>query len=215
MDFKSSRLGILPLGTANVLATELGIGTDIKKAIDRISAGHQISWDVGIANHKKFVVFSGAAFDAAVTGTLSKKRKGNITYLTYIIPTIKTYANWKSPQIKVSIDGKEIEGFASQVIISNVNHFAGFFALSPEICPGDGLLDVFVFRSKGRRALIKYFAAMFFRILPSFKSVEQYKGKEITLESEQKDVPYQLDGDLAGTLPLRISVLPGALKIMV
>ena len=215
MDLETCRLAILPLGTANVLASELGISADLRKAIRHIASGKEKIWDVGLADNRRFVVFVGAAFDAAVAGTLSRQRKGNINILSYLIPTIQTYANWRSPKIKVAIDGRELDGFASQVIISNVNHFAGFFELSPQICPDDSLLDVFVFRSKGRFAVMKYFFAMLFKILPSFKSVEAYKAKEIIIKSEQQNVPYQLDGDAAGTLPLKISVLPHKLKIMV
>ena len=215
MDFNSSDLAIMPLGTANVFAKELGISPDLKSAVGHLASGNLRYWDVGLANDERFVVFLGTPFDAAVTGTLSRNRKGNITYLSYVIPTLKVYARWKSPPIKVTMDGKPLDGFASQVIISNVDHFARFFSLSPQVRPDDGLLDVFVFRKRGRLALLIYSIGMFLGILPSFKSVEHHKAKDVILESEEEDVPYQLDGDLRGNLPLKISVLPRALRLIV
>ena len=215
MDLETSKLGILPMGTANVMALELGIRRDLKSAIRHLAGGREKMWDVGVANGRKFLAFLGAAFDAAVTGTLSQQRKGNITFLTYVVPTLRTYASWKPPRIKVSIDGRWLDAEACQVIISNVNHFARFFQLSPEVSPDDGLLDIFVLRGKRRLALLKYGGAMFFRLLPLIKRAEHYKAREIILESENQNVPYQLDGDLVGTLPVKISVLPQALRIIV
>jgi len=215
MHLDSSALAIMPLGTANVLAKELGISTDLKSAVGHLASGNLRCWDVGLANNERFAVFLGAPFDAAVTGTLSRNRKGSITYLSYVIPSIKVYARWKTPLIKVTMDGRRLDGFASQVIISNVDHFARFFSLSPQVRPDDGLLDVFVFRKKGRVALLIYFIGMFLGILPSFRSVEHHKAKDVILESEEEGVPYQLDGDLRGNLPLKISILPRALRLLV
>jgi len=215
MNLETSKLGILPLGTANVMALELGLRRNPSAMLKCFADGRERLWDVGVANGRKFLVFLGAAFDAAVTGALSQQRKGNITYLTYVIPTLRTYASWRPPRIRVSIDGRQLDGEACQVIISNVNHFARFFRLWPEVSPDDGLLDVFILKGKGKLALLKYGGAMFFRLLPLVKRAEHYRAREIVLDSQDPGVPYQLDGDLAGTLPVKISVLPQALRIVV
>jgi YegS/Rv2252/BmrU family lipid kinase len=215
IDLETARLGILPLGTANDMALELGISTNLRTAVKRTVRGEETRWDVGVANGRRFVVFSGTAFDAAVTGTVHEERKSNITYLSYVVPALKTYAAWKSPRIRVSLDGKPLDGYSSQVLISNVKRLAPCFQLSHTIAPDDGVLHVLVFRREGRLALLEYTTALFFRLPQWMNTLENYKAQEILLESEDENVPYQLDGDPVGTLPLKISVLPRALRIVV
>jgi len=206
-------IAILPLGTANVLAQELNIGLSPRKALQAILKGKEKKWDVGLANGVRFVSFVGAGFDACVTSEVHRARTGNIGYEHYLWPLMKVYSSWKSPSIHVEIDGTPFPKPVSQVIVSNLKRYASFFELTPDIRPDDGLLDVCLFSRPGRMHLFRYAASMFLRLLPQLEDATFLRGKRIELRSTDK-VPYQIDGDPAGELPLVITLEKKPLKII-
>ena len=211
---RTTPIAILPLGTANVLAQELGIGLSPRKAIEVIVKGKPRPWNVGLANGERFLSFLGAGFDAQVALEVHRFRTGNIGYEHYLWPVLKTFAFLESPSITVEIDGKKFPRPVAQVVISNLRRYASFFELTQDIRPDDGLLDICLFSGKGRLNLARYMVSMFFRALPTLDDVTFLRGKRVVLSSEER-VPYQVDGDPAGDLPVEVGLEREPLYLMV
>ncbi len=207
-------LAILPIGTANVLAQELNIGLSPRKAVEAIMTGRERMWDVGLANGVRFVSFVGAGFDAHVASEVHRTRTGNIGYEHYLLPLVKVCSLWKSPCIHVEVDGRAFPKPLYQVIVSNLKRYASFFELTPDIRPDDGLLDICLLSRPGRMHLLRYAASMFLRLLPQLEDATFLRGKRIVLRSTER-VPYQIDGDPGGELPLEITLERKPLRIIV
>ena len=207
-------LGLIPLGTANVLARELRIPLDPIQAAHVIARGNTRRIDAGKADSRHFFLMAGIGFDAEVVKVLEANRKGNISMATYAIPILKAMWNYKFPALDVEVDGKLIAEGAGFVFVSNTRRYTGPFVIANKAKVDDGLLDVFIFPGRNYLKLLKYTAGILLWIADRIKEVKYLQGKEIRVSSAD-EVSYQLDGDLGGPLPARFQVVPGALNIIV
>ncbi|MBM4047752.1 MAG: YegS/Rv2252/BmrU family lipid kinase, partial [Planctomycetes bacterium] len=147
-------LGLIPVGTANVLARELGLPLDVRRACAVIAAGHSRTVDVGFCNDRRFILMAGMGFDAAVVQELTRSRKGNIRLLSYASPILRALATYDAPPLRVEADGHLLATDARLVILSNARTYALGLQISPQARMDDGLLDVCVFRRHGLQALL-------------------------------------------------------------
>ena len=204
-------VGIIPIGTANVLARELSVPIDYEKSCNIIIKGNTKRMDVGRDEHRYFFLMSGVGFDAEVLKLLEFSRTGGISMLTYTIPILKTFWNYDFPRFLVEVDGKllgEGAGFTRR--------YTGPFIITNQARIDDGELDIFIFRGEGKFTLLKYVFGALFRIAHRFDDVTYVRGKEVNVQSlHHKNVPYQMDGDSGGILPQKFTVVPAALSILV
>ena len=207
-------LGLIPLGTANVLARELRIPLDPIQAARVIARGNTRRIDLGRADSRHFFLMAGIGFDAEVVKLLEANRKGNISMATYAIPILKALWNYKFPAVDVEVDGKLVARGAGFVFVSNTRRYTGPFVIANRAKVDDGLLDVLIFPGRNHLKLLKYAAGILLWIADRIKEVKYLQGKEIKVSSTD-EVSYQLDGDLGGPLPARFQVVPKALNIIV
>ncbi|MBI5125530.1 MAG: diacylglycerol kinase family lipid kinase [Planctomycetes bacterium] len=207
-------LGLIPLGTANVLARELRIPLDPIQAAHVIARGNTRRIDAGKADSRHFFLMAGIGFDAEVVKVLEANRKGNISMAAYAIPILKAMWNYKFPALDVEVDGKLIAEGAGFVFVSNTRRYTGPFVITNRARVDDGLLDIFIFPGRDYLKLLKYTAGILFWIADRIQEVKYLQGREIRVSSAD-EVSYQLDGDLGGPLPARFQVVPGALNIIV
>ena len=209
-------VGIIPIGTANVLSKELFIPLDIKKACHIIAKGNTRKIDVGRNKHRYFFLMSGVRFDAEVLTLLESSRTGGISMITYIIPILKTFWNFEFPQFLVEVDGETLGEGVGFMLVSNARRYAGSFIITNRAKIDDGQLDVFIFRGTGKLTLLKYIFGGLLRIAHRFDDVTYVQGKEINVQSlHNKNIPCQMDGDSSGILPQKFTVVPSALSILV
>ncbi|HEY5954663.1 MAG TPA: diacylglycerol kinase family protein, partial [Terrimicrobiaceae bacterium] len=193
------RFGILPVGTMNVFATELGIPqNDLVKAWRVIEAGLCRVVDLPRANHEYFVQLAGVGLDAEVvrqTTPDSKKVLGPMSYLL----TLAQVAARQPPKIHIEpVDGAPREG--SFVLVGNGRFYGGPFVLFKDARLDDGLLDVLVFQNQSHWDLIRYFQAIVFGNHPALPDVEYFQSRGLRLTSPEP-VPVEIDGELTGFLP--------------
>ena len=209
-------VGIIPIGTANVLSRELFIPLDIKQACHIIAKGNTRKIDVGRNKHRYFFLMSRVGFDAEVLTLLESSRTGVISMITYIIPIIKTFWNFKFPRFLVEVDGEPMGEGVGFMLVSNTRRYTGPFIITNRAKIDDGQLDVLIFRGTGKFTLLKYIFGGLLRIAHRFDDVTYVQGKEINVQSLQnKNIPYQMDGDSSGILPQKFTVVPSALSIFV
>ena len=215
-------LGILPWGTGNVFAAEMGLPTRLRAACRLIRKGSSARFDVGICGDRRFLLMVGAGLDAyslkQLDGSEMKRRLGR---LAYALAAIKAFARYHFPEIDVQLsDGRRDQG--SFILVSNTSRYGNLFSFTPEATPSDGRLDVFVFGETGRwntillgiRYLFLFLVGRKRPALPfGLQRQKIYRAEGLSLSSAKR-VMVQSDGELQGCLPVDIRVLPGAVRII-
>ena len=206
-------LAILPLGTENVLAKQLGFRPDIRQLIDRIRSSKTFSIDAGEANGQLFLAVASVGFDAEVVRLLSAQRTGHIDHTTWIAPILRAIGGYHFPLIRVWTEGKKKAIHTRWAFVLNVPRYALGLKFVAEGDCTDGQLDLCCFRGGHWWNGICYFIGVVFGWHRSWRDTHVEQATSILIESDEA-VPYQLDGDPGGELPVRIRVLPGRLTFV-
>lgn len=206
------RFGILPVGTMNVFASELGIPQNNLSAAWRvIEKGCLRELDLPTANGSHFVQLAGIGLDAEVvrlTTPESKKSLGPVSYLL----TLAQVAAVQPPNIVLDPgDSHRREG--SFVLVGNGRLYGGPFVLFKDARPDDGLLDVLVFQNQSHWDVVRYFQAIAFGTHADLPDVEYFQTKAMNVHSGS-DVPVELDGELATSLPCTFGFCPKKFSVI-
>lgn len=211
---KNVPLGIIPCGTNNLLAKELGIPHNIKKACHIISTGKTKHIDLGYDFKRYFFLMAGIGIDAEVVNHVDSCRKGNITLATYAVPIAKTIASYKLPKILVEVDGKLVTKNATFLFVSNVKGYYGPVRFTYLAKVNDGKFDICIMKAKKKLDILKYIFGATTRTLRNFSDIIYLRGKDVKISSKS-NVFYQLDGDPGGNLPARFRIIPKAIRILI
>lgn len=208
----TARIGILPLGTVNVLAKEIGIPQgNLAAAWEIIAKGKTLSLDLPMANDQYFIQLAGVGLDAEVvrrTPLVSKKTLGPLSYIL----TLVQLAAAKPPKVIVETDGWAIrEGCFA--LIGNGRLYGGPFPIFKRASLHDGLLDVVLFKNQSHWDVIRYMQAIAFGNHPELPDVEYFQTPSLRV-SCGGDVPVELDGELAGALPCEFRISSAKLEVL-
>ena len=205
-------LGILPMGTVNVLAMELGIPFDLLSAWKVIRAGKTRLIDEASANGHLFVQMAGIGLDAQIVQRNDRQIKQVLGPLSYLL-TATQVAVERPPRLRVSAeDHPTVDG--SFVLVGNGRLYGGPFPLFPHADMQDGLLDVYVFKYMNYLHLMRYFRGMLFGSLAQFSDVTYFKSRRLLVEAN-REVPLEADGELAGHSPVEFTVKRRKLRVLV
>ena len=206
-------LGLLPLGTVNVFAMELGLPlNDLELCWDIIKRGNMRRVDLPSANGKYFVQLGGVGLDAQVVKETSLAFKRSFGPLSYLISAAQIAAR-QPPKLLIESDNAPVsEG--SFVLIGNGRLYGGPFPFFKHAVTDDGLLDVVVFKRLGFLEIIKYLQDVVFSSDIRVPEVEYFQTRGLRVTSEQ-DVPLELDGELAGNCPVDFQIQKKALRVLV
>jgi YegS/Rv2252/BmrU family lipid kinase len=211
-------LVILPGGSANVMAAELGIPDDLKEACELLSHGplETKTIDVGQFDKRYFIVRISIGFEADVVKGADRETKNKIGIFAYFLSAAAALKKTKKVVYHLKIDGQDHEARGLACIITNTGNL-GFskISLDKHIDVSDGLLDVIVVR-KVNLSLFKLMVVTFLkRQRPdNLELVEHWQGKDISVSSTPKQA-VQCDGEVLEKMPLHIKVIPGAIKVLV
>ncbi|HTM55251.1 MAG TPA: diacylglycerol kinase family protein [Pirellulales bacterium] len=211
---------VYPMGTANLLANYFDIERDPSTLAQTIVEGASLRMDAGRANGRIFLLMAGCGFDADVVERLHRKRNSqHITYWTYARPILDSIRSYRYPRLRVYCETTAGSGWTSPprhagwAFFVNLPCYAGGLQVAPDANGTDGLLDACTF-SEGSfwHALryLGYVALKRHRVLSDFHCSAILRAR---IEADEP-VPYQLDGDPGGTLPLEIEVLPQRLNMI-
>ncbi len=194
-------LGVLPLGTANVLAIELGQKRRARAIADTLLDGDAKLIGTGLVNGEMFLLMVGAGFDGAVVGAIRPPMKRRFGKLAFIWEGLKTWANGPGHSISAMIDGDNHD--AAWIVVTNARHYAGPFVLSPRADIAEPRLEAFLFKKKSRLAFAGYFLGLALGQIARMPGVRVFRFTQIELVSDG-EVPVQVDGDAYQPLPLAI-----------
>jgi YegS/Rv2252/BmrU family lipid kinase len=212
IDCSKVALGILPLGTVNVFAMELGLpSNDLELCRDVIAAGNTRLVDLPSANRKYFVQLGGVGLDAQAVKETSVAFKRSLGPLSYLISAAQIAARQPPTLFIETENASPREG--SFVLIGNGRLYGGPFPFFKQAVIDDGLLDVVVFKRLGYLEIIKYLHDVVFSSDIRVPEIEYFQARNLRITSKQ-DVPVELDGELAGSCPVEFQMHEKALCVL-
>lgn len=209
------KLGIVPAGTVNVLALDLGIPFQARKACDVIAAGKTMSLDVGNVNGHRFLLMMGAGIDALTIHNIDLRAKKRFRELAFVGTGVKAGLTEPLPQFLVRVEGREY--LATFVVAGNTRYYGGRFGVTPKADPTDGLLDLMLFTGTKRSGLAVFWLEVPTSLHLQNPNVVYLKAKKAELVplDEEQVVWFQTDGELAGRLPAHVEIEPQTLDLLV
>jgi len=189
---KGIKMGIIPMGSGNGLARELGISMDMHKSSRALIKGKNLKVDVCRLNNQRFLCTSGIGFDAMIADKMSKAVSRG--FLKYVQLVIQESIFFKSVNVRMKIDGVLIEESIFLITFANASQFGNNAFIAPEASMTDGLIDVVIVRKFAKIWMPVFAVALFTKFLPKLPFVDCYKAKQIDIELA--DTPYyHFDGE--------------------
>lgn len=208
-------VALLPLGTENLLAKFLGVGPDPDGVCQIIRQGRIVRFDAGQANGQLFLLMVGCGFDAEVVRRLHARRTGHIRHLSYVKPILQTIRSYQYPELQLYCDGTEARTHVARWAFAfNLPCYARGLGIAPEADGRDGLLDVCTFRRGSCWHGLRYLMKVIRRRHRGDADYTTLRTPRLRVEAEAP-VPFQLDGEFAGYLPVDVQVVPGRLTVLV
>ncbi len=207
-------LGVIPTGTGNVWAKEMGIPLDVRRATEVLLRGWTAVTDLGQANGRYFLSIAGIGFDASVTRALKQNTKRRLGLMAYVVAGVAEALKLRGEDATIVADGRAVRRRILMVAASNIRLYGGVLKMAPEAFVDDGLLDISVFRGRGLRATARHTIKALLGIHRKDPEVEFFQTSRLRIIS-RSELPVQLDGDYFGTTPVEIRMAPRALKVIV
>ena len=204
-------LGVLPGGTVNVFAREVGIPRSIEGAAETFVRGEVRRIPVGVASERPFLLMTGVGLDAEVVHRLKTGFKHALGAAAFWLDGFRMLASYSMPSIRVRSEGRVIEG--SGLVAGKTRRYGPRYLITPEARLEEPLLHVVVFRGNKRRDYIRYLAGIVSGFHLRFDDVVSFKTSALTVESDSS-VPYQIDGEFAGETPVDLQVRDRALSVV-
>lgn len=221
VDFLAGRdavLGLLPLGTANDFARTLEIPLDLEKACEAISHGKVVDVDLGLAGDNYYVNVASSGLGVGVTQMLSPALKQRAGALAYPVAAIRAFLKHEPFSARLSFPDGDHEPVEQerllQVAVGNGRFYGGGMVVAPNSGIDDRSLDVYTIELGRHRDLLGVARYLKSGDFISNGSVEHYRTSRVYLETEP-ELPVNVDGELVARTPLKFSVSPNALKVVV
>jgi diacylglycerol kinase family enzyme len=207
-------LGVLPSGTGNLLARNLGLPLQADAALAVALTGAERRLDVGVANGRTFVVMAGIGFDAALLSSVSEQLKMRVGWHAYALSGLRHLWD-RLTRVELRIDGgPPVRRLASDVVVGNVGTLQRNLRLLPDAVPDDGLLDVAVITAWGVGAWIGLVVDVLL-LRRKTSRLTHLTCRELVVDS-RRPRPWEIDGEVIGpTRQLRVSLRPGDLLVRV
>ncbi len=205
-------LAIIPLGTGNLLARNLGIPTGLEEALEVALGDEQQPMDAGEVNGTLFVVMAGLGLDARMLSGTSEPLKKRLGWLAYAIAAVRHLGD-RPLRVTISADGGRPRRLrVSALIVGNVGWLRGGLPLLPDARPDDGMLDAVALVARGLIGWLAVAAHILLR-RPAHGRVYRVQFTELQVRLG-RDQPWELDGEVMGsTRRLRVVAQPGGLLV--
>jgi YegS/Rv2252/BmrU family lipid kinase len=206
-------LAVVPGGTGNLLALNLGIPSDPEAAMHLALTGAERPLDAGRANGATFLVAAGMGLDARTMRDADRELKDRYGKLAYVIAALRNLGR-RHTLFTITIDGERRYRYGQAVLVANLGRITAGLELVPGSDPADGLLDVAILRTRRLRDLGLLALRALLGRARSDDLLEIHHGRHIVVETARPQ-PVQLDGDEIGTTTrLEVTIEPGGLRLV-
>lgn len=208
-------VGILPAGTANLLAANLGVPHDLERAVQIAFHGRRHRLDLGVLNGEHFAVMAGIGFDGAMIQDADGKLKDRLGKLSYVYTGLR-HLDDPAPKAKIKVDGTDwFKDDATCVLVGNVGTITGGITAFDDAKPDDGWLDVGVATARGAAQWARTMGRMAVGRSEDSPFVHMTRARRIDVKLREP-LTYELDGGARDAVKkIRIEVAPAAVKVCV
>lgn len=211
-------LGILPGGTANVLATELGIGKTMEKAAEALAGCVAERVALGLLSENSeeapryFLLMAGAGLDAHIVYDLNLGLKDRLGKVAYWIAGLRRLGE-RLPEFTADVEGRVFRtGFA---LVGRVRNYGGDLEIAPTISLFEDEFEVVLFEGDNSFRYLKYMLGAVTRQLQAMRGVTILRARNVALSAPADPrIHIQVDGEYAGKLPAKIEIVPNALTLL-
>ena len=208
-------LGIVPVGTGNVLAHEIGLAATVGAVAPMLLDGPIATVACALANAEPFLLMVGAGFDARVLGALDQRLKSRVGKMAYAGPLLGALIR-PVDTLSVTVDGHRHA--ASWVVVANARHYGGRFVLAPRAGIQQRGLEAILFKARTRAVLAGQLMSLASgRLRPHATQgggVEMLPCSHVSIAAHEP-VPTQIDGDVFGTTPLEVDAGTAEVRLIV
>jgi diacylglycerol kinase (ATP) len=207
-------LGIVPAGTVNVLALELGLPFNVQKACEVIARGHSRTLDLGRVDGRRFVLMVGVGLDALTIRELDQRAKKRYKELAFVWTGVRSYIRHPPVEFTMHVDGEPYT--ATYAVVGNCRYYGGRFGVTTRADPTDGLFDVLLYRDRGFGPAAAFWAGVPLGVHVHYPGVTYLRARHVEFEApDEGTVWFQTDGELAGRLPALVEIEDKALRVFV
>ncbi len=209
-------VGILPGGTGNLLARSLGIPLTVHAAVRALVAGREARIDLGqLGDGRIFGIGTGIGVDATMIQETPVSLKRRLGVLSYVIVGVRSLLRFEEFDVTGTVDGVPFEKRASAVLVANFGTmFRHLLTLGEGILQDDGVLNVCFFSPRNHADAVRISYKMMRRDFSPDPCMAYLSGREISIATDPVRV-MQADGEMAGSTPFTVKVLPGAGRLLV
>lgn len=209
-------LGIIPLGTGNLLAQNLGIGGSRHEMVEQALYGDKHKIDVGKANGTIFAIITGIGFDAQIMQQAKRKLKRKFGLLAYLVSGFKNL-NKRPGLYKVTVDKKRPKVYrAKTILVANMGKLQGGVEVVPEAHSQSGTFSIGIIQASGFPTWLSLLGNILLGKIHNSPHYTLLKGQRIIIESLKGAQPYQCDGDhFQPTKKLEVEIFPKAVSLLI
>lgn len=205
-------LALIPLGTANVLAKEIGLSMKPALIARTIMEGEILPCWPGMVGTRYFSLMLSTGPDAHIVRSVSLPLKKIVGKWAYVFAFLKYLLSPPDITYRVTIDGALHE--ASAVIVTKGRYYASRYLCAPEAHLGTRKFQVILMEKSGRSSLLRYAVALTSSRIFKLKDVKILPAENVLIESDDNS-PVQIDGDVAGMIPVKIGLAHSSLNLVV
>lgn len=199
-------MGIIPVGSGNGLALELGIPTNLRKSCQMLLDGITQKIDVCRINGRQFFATSGIGFDAHIAYKMNQSSSRG--FLRYVQLAVKESLSYKPVNVRLKINGKSMNYSVFLVTFANASQYGNNIYIAPAASMADGVMDVVVVKDFNKLWLPAFAMALFFKAIRKLPFVDCYKASEIEIEWADTSL-FHCDGELGQlNLPEKVTIEP-------
>lgn len=210
----ATALGVLPFGTVNLWAREIGLPAHPVAAAAALAAGVIRSVDLGRAGDRFFLLMAGAGFDGAVTGLVEPRLKRAMGRWAYVFAAARLALRYGGAEATLEMDHNTVRCRLLLAVIGNTRLYAGQFTMAASALADDGMLDVVVVPGRRLWQALPLLLPLLLRRHPIQSGVLYYRTQHLRITASEP-LPVQADGDYIGATPLDFGVSPAALRVIV
>lgn len=213
-------VGIIPKGTGNQVALNLGIPRSIEDAVEVVVNGRLMPIDLGqMCGGRYFAMSAGTGWHANMMVVATRERKDRWGFGAYVYAALKVAASPPAARYRITADGEVLEVDASMVLAANmgrvvINPRTFSFSLAPGSTYSDGKLDVCVFAPRTATHAARMLWRMYRERFAGDERMIFLQAREVSVESDPTVVT-EADGELLGETPLRARVVSGGIRVLV
>ena len=205
-------LGMLPVGTANVLAAEHSLPHRLHDAAAVFARGTVREVPIATCGQRRFLLFAGAGLDGEIVHRVAARRSGTLGKHKYLVPILQTLWHWQLPRLRVALAGGEVFDDVSTLLVSCVQNYGGALRLPVDREAAQHDLHVLLFRDRSRTAFLRHGWRGLWGRMRADRGLVVRRTSRVEVEGA---TPLQIDGDPAGTTPATIAKLPVRARLFV